>query len=127
MSLFTKFMCLKHLYVSNFSDFSENDYLYVCIYNYAAWSKIDVIIYILYGFYININWLPYMVMIITGAVCISQLLNITHTLQVLDIEGNDIGDEGMAVISEAMQRNKSLTALSIVQCGLSVKGIYCSV
>ena len=61
-------------------------------------------------------------MIITGAVYISQLLNVTHTLQVLDMDSNDIGDDGMAVISEALQHNKSLTTLGVGQCGLSVKG-----
>ena len=44
------------------------------------------------------------------------------TLRVLNVSRNDIGDEGMAVISEALQHNKSLTILRIVQCGLSVKG-----
>jgi len=61
-------------------------------------------------------------MIITGAVYISQLLNVTHTLQVLVMSHNDIGDDGMAVISEALQHNKSLTKLRVDQCGLSVKG-----
>ena len=61
-------------------------------------------------------------MIITGAVYISQLLNVTHTLQDLDISSNDIGDEGMAVISEALQHNKSLTKLEVALCGLSMKG-----
>ena len=61
-------------------------------------------------------------MIITGAVYISQLLNVTPTLQCLYMSYNDIGDEGMAIISEALQHNKSLTELGVVQCGLSVKG-----
>ena len=61
-------------------------------------------------------------MIIAGAVYISQLLNVTHTLQDLDINYNDIGDDGMAVISEALQHNKSLTELWVDKCGLSVKG-----
>ena len=61
-------------------------------------------------------------MIITGAVYISQLLNVTHTLQELILNDNDIGDDGMAVISEALQHNKSLTALGVSGCGLSVKG-----
>ena len=38
-------------------------------------------------------------MIITGAVYISQLLKVTHTLQELNVSGNDISDDGMAVIS----------------------------
>ena len=62
-------------------------------------------------------------MIITGAVYISQLLNVTPTLQCLDMRYNNIGDEGMAIISEALQHNKSLTTLEAVRCGLSVKGI----
>ena len=61
-------------------------------------------------------------MIITGAVYVSQLLNVTHTLQELNMGSNDIGDDGMAVISEALQHNKSLTTLRVWQCGLSVKG-----
>ena len=40
------------------------------------------------------------------------------TLRVLDVSGNDIGDDWMAVISD----NKSLTTLWVQQCGLSVKG-----
>ena len=44
------------------------------------------------------------------------------TLRVLRVSLNDIGDDGMAVISEALQNNKSLTKLYIYNCGLSVKG-----
>ena len=44
------------------------------------------------------------------------------TLRVLDVSGNNIGDDGMAVISEALQHNKSLTTLRVEYCGLSVKG-----
>ena len=44
------------------------------------------------------------------------------TLRVLDVSHNDIGDDGMTVISEAIQHNKSLTELWVWQCGLSVKG-----
>ena len=65
-------------------------------------------------------------MIITGAVYISQLLNVTTTLQWLLTSNNDIGDEGMAIISEALQHNKSLTELWVAQCGLSVKGTVAS-
>ena len=66
-------------------------------------------------------------MIITGAVYINQLLNVTPTLQRLDMDINDIGDEGMAMISEALQHNKSLTRLGVEGCGLSVIGTVCSV
>ena len=61
-------------------------------------------------------------MIITDTVYISQLLNVIHTLRDLGISDNDIGDDRMAVISEASQHNKSLTKLNVGHCGLSVKG-----
>ena len=61
-------------------------------------------------------------MIIVGAKYISQLLNVTHTLQELNIRNNNIGDDGIAVISEALQHNKSVTILRILQCGISAKG-----
>ena len=44
------------------------------------------------------------------------------TLRVLGVSRNDISDDGMAVISEALQHGKSLTALWVAECGLSVKG-----
>ena len=69
-------------------------------------------------------------MIIVGAKYISQVLNVTHTLQELDIGFNDISDDGIAVISEALQHNKSLITLDVIECGLSAKGnvvckMYC--
>ena len=62
-------------------------------------------------------------MIFVGAKYISQLLNVTHTLQELNIGANNISDDGIAVISEALQHNKSFTNLWVYQCGLSAKGI----
>ena len=41
-------------------------------------------------------------LIIVGAKYISQLLNVTHTLQELSIGDNSIGDDGIAVISEVL-------------------------
>ena len=35
---------------------------------------------------------------------------------------NDIGDEGMSVISVALQKHNSLTHLEVEKCGFSVKG-----
>ena len=61
-------------------------------------------------------------MIITGAVYVSQLLNVTDSLQFLSMGGNSIGDSGMEAISEALQHNRSLTTLGVGRCGLSVKG-----
>ena len=61
-------------------------------------------------------------MIIVGAKYVSQLLNVTHILQELDISWNNIGDDGIAVISETLQHNKSLTRLIVRKCGLTGKG-----
>ena len=44
------------------------------------------------------------------------------TLRVLNVGRNDIGDDEMAIISQALQNNKSLTKLYVSECGLSVKG-----
>ena len=43
------------------------------------------------------------------------------TLRVLDVGVNDIGDDGISMISEELQHNNSLTELSVWECGLSVK------
>ena len=44
------------------------------------------------------------------------------TLRELDVSNNDINDDGMALISEALQHSNSLTTLGVAKCGLSVKG-----
>ena len=49
------------------------------------------------------------------------------TLQVLDVSGNTIGDDGISVIVEHMQKITTLTQLVVIKCGLSVKGSYHSV
>ena len=98
-----------YVYHSKFSDFS------------GCTPRIMMSFYILYVL-ISIIVMIVIVMIITGAVYTSQLLNVTHTLRELHIDGNDISDDGMAVISEALLHNKSLTILVIRRCGLSVKG-----
>ena len=52
----------------------------------------------------------------------STVITGSATFRVLEVRGNDIGDDGMAVISEALQHNKSLTKLEVQECGLSGKG-----
>ena len=44
------------------------------------------------------------------------------TLRVLDVGGNEIGDDGISMISEELQHNNSLTELIVANCGLSAKG-----
>ena len=52
----------------------------------------------------------------------SHLLNVMPTLQYLNLNNNDIGDEGMAVVSEALYHNRFLMTLWVGECGLSMKG-----
>ena len=44
------------------------------------------------------------------------------SLRVLDVSGNNIGDDGMSLISSELQYNNILTKLRVERCGLSVKG-----
>ena len=45
------------------------------------------------------------------------------SLRVLDVSGNNIGDDG---ISLCLQHINTLTELSVEHCGLSAKGsVYC--
>ena len=62
------------------------------------------------------------VMIITGAIAVSKILMGNCTLQVLNVSGNTIGDDGISVIVEQLQHITTLTELSVIECGLSVKG-----
>ena len=44
------------------------------------------------------------------------------TLRMLYVGVNEIGDDGISMISEELQHNNLLTNLSVAECGLSVKG-----
>ena len=50
------------------------------------------------------------------------IITVSATLRVLDFSGNNIVDDGMAVISKALQNNQSSITLWVGRCGLSVKG-----
>ena len=43
-------------------------------------------------------------------------------LKELDVSFNDIGDNGISVITEWLLSNKTLTKLNVSRCKLSVKG-----
>ena len=49
------------------------------------------------------------------------------TLRELYVYDNDIGDNGMAMLSEVLQHNKSLTKLHVGMCGFSVEGIIVAI
>ena len=58
----------------------------------------------------------------TGTVYICNLLKITNTLKIINMDHNKIGDDGMFLISEGLQCNHTLTDLSVRNCGFSVEG-----
>ena len=62
------------------------------------------------------------VMITTGAIAVSKLLVGNCTLQYLNVNHNDIGDDGISVIVEQLQHITTLTKLYVLECGLSGKG-----
>ena len=62
------------------------------------------------------------VVVTTGASCLSELLQVNNSLQKLSMGFNDVGDEGISSVTEGLKHNKTLTNLDIASCGLSVKG-----
>ena len=60
-------------------------------------------------------------MITTGAISISEMIKINHTLQLLDILGNPIGDEGMAAIATNL-KNSMISKLYVRSCEITVTG-----
>ena len=50
------------------------------------------------------------------------IITASTTLRELDVSINDIGDNGISVITEGLQFNKTLTKLAVLLCRFSVKG-----
>ena len=64
-------------------------------------------------------------MITTGVICIKTLLMENKKLQKLNIDDNQIGNEGVAAVCEPLYNyNTTLTELRMHNCGISVKGKY---
>jgi len=59
-----------------------------------------------------------------GTSCVSKFLRDNCTLQVLSMNGNAVGDNGVSVIMDGLKCNSSLTELWLEECGFSVKGMY---
>ena len=57
----------------------------------------------------------------TGADCIGRCLKVC-SLKTLIIQGNCIGDDGIAVMMDGLLHNKTLTKLDVFGCELSAKG-----
>ena len=57
----------------------------------------------------------------TGAVSVSEMIKINHTLQVLNISENQIGDVGIAAIAESLICAKIID-LNVSTCGITFTG-----
>ena len=61
------------------------------------------------------------VIITTGAISISEMININHTLQLLNIWGNPIGDIGITAIATNL-KNSMISELYVGRCKITVTG-----
>jgi len=61
------------------------------------------------------------VIITTGAISISEMIKINHILQVLNISGNPIGDQGIAAIAGTLD-NARISKLNVSCCSITVTG-----
>ena len=60
-------------------------------------------------------------MITTGAISISNMMMVNHSLQELNMGLNDIGDEGISAIARGLG-NCKVNELNVIQCGITVTG-----
>ena len=60
-------------------------------------------------------------MITTGAISISKMMMVNHSLQELDIYYNNIGDDGISAIAGALG-NCKISRLDIRGCGITLTG-----
>ncbi|XP_065906562.1 NACHT, LRR and PYD domains-containing protein 12-like isoform X2 [Dysidea avara] len=63
---------------------------------------------------------------LSGVICIKTLLMENKKLQFLNINGNQIGNEGVSAVCEPLYNyNTTLTELRMDYCGISVEGVIC--
>ena len=60
-------------------------------------------------------------MITTGAISISKMMMVNHSLQELDMCGNNIGDDGISAIAGALG-NCKINKLNVQECGITLTG-----
>jgi len=58
----------------------------------------------------------------TGAISIADAFLVKHSLQVLNVSSNDIGDNGITAIAEALS-NSQIRDLFIRKCSITLSGI----
>ena len=57
----------------------------------------------------------------TGAISISEMIKINHTLQVLNIRLNPIGDKGIAPITKSLD-DARISELNVSRCKITITG-----
>ena len=60
-------------------------------------------------------------MITTGAISISNMMMVNHSLQVLDVKENSIGDDGISAIARELG-NCKISDLIVDRCGITLNG-----
>ena len=60
-------------------------------------------------------------MITTGAISISKMMMVNHSLQELRVADNDIGDSGISAIAEALD-NCKINLLYFQKCNITLNG-----
>ena len=75
------------------------------------------IIYILFV----VLWLQCLCMITTGAISISKMMMVNHSLQELIMGYNNIGDDGISAIAGALG-NCKVNILDVQECGITLTG-----
>ena len=60
-------------------------------------------------------------MITTGAISISKMMMVNHSLQELHMWGNDIGDDGISAIAGALSHSK-INKLDVQRCNITLIG-----
>ena len=85
--------------------------------NYCIELPYMGIIYILFV----VLWLQCVCMITTGAISISKMMMVNHSLQQLDMFHNNIGDNGISAIAGALG-NCQINELDVRLCGITLTG-----
>ena len=60
-------------------------------------------------------------MITTGAISISNIMMVNHSLQELYMSGDSIGDDGISAIARELG-NCKINVLEVIQCGITLTG-----
>ena len=68
-----------------------------------------------------ILWLQCVCMITTGAISISKMMMVNHSLQYLDMRGNNIYDDGISAIAGALGHGK-INTLNVKNCDITLTG-----